>query len=72
MARVQVPEDQWREFRALAVWKKRSIAAYLGHLVQKEIGRSARVEQRRSLRQESEPEAPEAEVNETWVPPWEL
>ena len=72
MARVKVPEEQWREFRALAVLKKRSVAAYLGHLVQKEIGRSARVEQRRSLRQGSQPPAPETEVDETWVPPWEL
>ncbi len=51
MARVSIPEDQWLEFRALAIRKKRSVAAYLGHLVQKEIGRATRVEGRRSSRQ---------------------
>lgn len=72
MARVSIPEEQWLEFRALAIRKKRSVAAYLGHLVQKEIGRDSRVEERRALRQaEHEPE-PEDEVDETWVPPWEL
>lgn len=72
MARVQVPDELWREFRALAVLKKRSVAAYLGHLVQKEIGRAARVEHRRSLRQESEESRHETVVDDTWVPPWEL
>lgn len=74
MARVSIAEEQWLEFRALAIKKKRSVAAYLGHLVQKEIGRDSRVEQRRESRQarhESEPE-PENEVDETWVPPWEI
>lgn len=72
MARVTVPEEQWLEFRALAIHKKRSVAAYLGHLVQKEIGRDGRVEQRRALRQEHEEIEHEDEVDETWVPPWEL
>lgn len=71
MARVSIPEEQWLEFRALAIKKKRSVAAYLGHLVQKEIGRDGRVEQRRALRQVQEPPEPEDEVDETWVPPWE-
>jgi len=71
MARVSIPEEQWLEFRALAIRKKRSVAAYLGHLVQKEIGRDTRVEQRRAARQAQEPEQ-EDEVDETWVPPWEL
>ena len=72
MARVSIPEEQWVEFRALAIRKKRSITAYLGHLVQKEIGRDGRVEQRRALRQVQEQPEPEDEVDETWVPPWEL
>lgn len=72
MARVSIPEEQWLEFRALAIRKKRSVAAYLGHLVQKEIGRDGRVEQRRALRQVQEEPEPADEVDETWVPPWEL
>ena len=74
MARVSIPQDQWLEFRALAIKKRRSVAAYLGHLVQKEIGRDSRVERRRELRQ-ARPMTelkPEDEVDETWVPPWEL
>ena len=71
MARVSISEEQWIEFRALAIRKKRSVASYLGHLVQKEIDRDRRVEQRRAKRV---PEAPEhdIETDETWVPPWEL
>lgn len=72
MARVSIPEEQWLEFRALAIRKKRSVAAYLGHLVQKEIGRDGRAEQRRAMRQIQEQPEPEDEVDETWVPPWEL
>jgi hypothetical protein len=72
MARVSIPEEQWLEFRALAIRKKRSVAAYLGHLVQKEIGRDNRVEQRRARRRPTEDPEYETEVDETWVPPWEL
>ncbi|HEX2241494.1 MAG TPA: hypothetical protein VHJ82_10195 [Actinomycetota bacterium] len=68
MARVSIPEEQWR---ALAIRKKRSVAAYLGHLVQKEIGRDGRVEQRRATRQVPQEPPSETEVDETWVPPWE-
>jgi hypothetical protein len=71
MARVSLPEEQWLEFRALAIRKKRSVAAYLGHLVQKEIGRDGRVEQRRATRQVPEESIHETEVDETWIPPWE-
>ena len=71
MARVSIPEEQWLEFRALAIRKKRSVAAYLGHLVQKEIGRDGRVEQRRAARQVPDESIYETEVDETWVPPWE-
>lgn len=71
MARVSIPHEQWVEFRAIANRKKRSVAAYLGHLVQKEIGRDGRVEQRRAARRINEKPEYEAEVNETWVPPWE-
>lgn len=72
MARVSITEEQWLEFRALAIRKKRSVAAYLGHLVQKEIGRDGRVEQRRATRQARQEPIYEIEVDETWVPPWEL
>ncbi len=72
MARVSIPEEQWLEFRALAIRKKRSVASYLGHLVQKEIGRDGRVEHRRALRQVQEQSEQEDEVDETWVPPWEV
>lgn len=72
MARVSIPEEQWVEFRALAVRKKRSIAAYLGHLVQKEIGRDTRVERRRALRKAHRQPEQEDEIDVTWVPPWEL
>lgn len=72
MARVSLPEEQWLEFRALAIKKKRSVAAYLGHLVQKEIGRDGRVEQRRELQRSQQESEPEDEVGKTWVPPWEL
>jgi hypothetical protein len=71
MARVSIPDEQWLEFRALAIRKKRSIAAYLGHLVQKEIGRDSRVQERRALRQPGPEPEPKDEVDETWVPPWE-
>jgi len=79
MARVSIPEEQWLEFRALAIREKRSVAAYLGRLVEKEIGRMARVDQRRSQRavdepKDAQPEAPvhENEVEDDWVPPWEI
>ncbi len=71
MARVSVSEEQWLEFRALAIRKKRSVAAYLGHLVQKEIGRDGRVEQRRAARELPQGPVYETEVDETWIPPWE-
>ena len=71
MARVSIPEEQWLEFRALAIRKKRSVAAYLGHLVQKEIGRDERVEKRRATRQVPQEPIYETVVDETWIPPWE-
>jgi len=71
MARVSIPEEQWLEFRALAIRKKRSVAAYLGHLVQKEIGRDERVEQRRATRQVRQEPTYASEVDEMWIPPWE-
>jgi hypothetical protein len=39
MARVNLSEARWFEFRALAIREKRSVATYLGRLVEKEIGR---------------------------------
>lgn len=58
MARVNIPEEQWLEFRALAIREKRSVAAYLGRLVEKEIGRMARVDERRSQRELDKPNDP--------------
>ena len=76
MARVSVPDEQWLEFRALAIRSKQSVAGYLGHLVQKELSRAERVEWKREMRQRREPpprpQRPTDEVDETWVPPWEL
>ena len=79
MARVNLSEEQWLEFRALAIREKRSVAAYLGRLVEKEIGRMARVEQRRSQREIDEPKkarvsalANDETVDDGWVPPWEI
>jgi hypothetical protein len=79
MARVNLSEEQWLEFRALAIREKRSVATYLGRLVEKEIGRMARVEQRRSQRELDKPNDPpshapahEIDVDDDWVPPWEI
>jgi hypothetical protein len=75
MARVTVSEERWLDFRALAIRRKRSVAAYLGHLVQKELRRAEGVEWRRSLRAEEPVEdgtQVDDEVNENWVPPWEV
>ncbi len=76
MARVTVSEERWLEFRALAIRTKRSVAAYLRHLVQKELRRAEGVEWRRSLRAdqqiEDDPEPDSDEVDESWIPPWEV
>ena len=77
MARVTVSEERWLEFRALAIRRKRSVAAYLGHLVQKELNRAERVEWKRGLREREAPapatdEPSSDEVDGSRVPPWEL
>lgn len=79
MARVNLSEEQWLEFRALAIREKRSVAAYFGRLVEKEIGRIARVEQRRSQREIDEAKdaqvpapANDEPVDDGRVPPWEI
>lgn len=77
MARVTVPEERWLEFRALAIRRKRSVTAYLGHLVQKELDRAERVEWKRGLRERNAPpsvpdEHSTDEVDDSWIPPWEL
>ena len=73
MARVNTSDDLWQQFRALAVTKKRSVADYLGHLVRRELGRASRVEERRERRSKSvEPGPADQEVDETWIPPWEI
>jgi hypothetical protein len=69
MARVRAEEPTWQEFRALAKEKGRSIADYLGWLVQKELNRAKRTSARRALRVE---EPPQDEIDEAWVPPWEI
>jgi hypothetical protein len=69
MARVRAEEPTWQEFRALAKEKGRSIADYLGWLVQKELNRAKRTSARRALRVE---EPPQDEIDEVWVPPWEI
>lgn len=68
MARVRLREEHWREFRALAVIKRRSVADYLGWLVQKELNRAQRTEDRRAARRADEDREPAARA---WVPPWE-
>lgn len=70
MARVRLEDETWREFRALAVIKGRSVADYLGWLVQKELNRAQRSEDRRAARRQVE--QLEDTVDETWVPPWEI
>jgi hypothetical protein len=65
MARVQVDPGRWRDFRALAKAKGRTVAGYLGHLVEKELKRARRAEHRRQATQVTD------EVGQTWIPPWE-
>jgi hypothetical protein len=50
MARVRLHEDRWHEFGVLAKVKGRTIADYLGWLVQKELNRASRTEVRREAR----------------------
>ncbi|MCA1709826.1 MAG: hypothetical protein LC808_43720, partial [Actinobacteria bacterium] len=69
MARVRAEEPTWQEFRALAKEKGRSVADYLGWLVQKELNRAKRASARRAPRVE---ESHQDEVDEGWVPPWEI
>jgi hypothetical protein len=69
MARVRLEEERWREFRALAVVKGRSVTDYLGWLVQKELNRAQRTEARRTTRGQARPA--EEPVDQSWVPPWE-
>lgn len=69
MARVRTGEETWVEFRALAKSKQRTVADYLGWLVQKELNRAERTEVRRAARVQQPEEEPAAE---DWVPPWEI
>jgi hypothetical protein len=69
MARVNVAEVRWEEFRQLAKTKKRSVADYLGRLVDKELNRAQRTEDRRAARVATEPTT--EPVEEMWIPPWE-
>jgi hypothetical protein len=68
IARVNLGEERWLEFRALALRKRRSVADYLGRLVDKELNRAQRTEDRRAAKRVEPPAEP---VDETWIPPWE-
>lgn len=69
MARVNLGEERWVAFRALAKTKKRSVADYLGKLVDKELNRAQRTEDRRLARYRAQPiQIPAKEI---WIPPWE-
>jgi hypothetical protein len=68
MARVNLGEARWLEFRALAREKRRSAADYLGRLVEKELNRAQRTEDRRAARRVEQATDP---VEEIWIPPWE-
>lgn len=52
-ARVNVSDDEWIEFRTLAMRKRRSIAEYLGELVRRELGAT------KKPAKESRPKEPE-------------
>lgn len=69
MARVNLGEERWAAFRALAKTKKRSVADYLGKLVDKELNRAQRTEDRRLARYRAQPV--QIQPEEIWIPPWE-
>ena len=69
MARVNLDEERWSDFRALAKTKKRSVADYLGKLVDKELNRAQRTEERRLARYRAQPV--QIQPEEIWIPPWE-
>jgi hypothetical protein len=69
MARVNLGEERWAAFRVLAKTKKRSVADYLGKLVDKELNRAQRTEDRRAARFKAQPIV--EPVEEIWIPPWE-
>lgn len=48
----------------------RSLADYLGWLVQKELNRAQRTEARRTTRRQAS--FTEEPVDQSWAPPWEL
>jgi hypothetical protein len=60
MARVNVDETEWLDFRVLAMRKGRSIADYLGQLVRRELKRARRREARHpeAMTEPAEVEAP--------------
>jgi hypothetical protein len=68
MARVNLGEARWLEFRDLARTKRRSAADYLGRLVEKELNRAQRAEDRRAARRVERANDP---IEEIWIPPWE-
>jgi hypothetical protein len=56
MARVNVAPDQWAEFRQASIASGRSVADYLGHLVDKELRRVRRREWRAAASASPQPE----------------
>jgi hypothetical protein len=72
MARVQADEADWNEFQELARSKRRSIAAYLGHLVRKEIGRAERAADRSAKRRTATSGSEQVGDDEPWLPQWEI
>ena len=75
MARVNISEEHWREFRSEAVTRNRSVAAYLGRLVRKELRRVARAraleEQRQVLRANEPPEVLKVSHPAESLDPWD-
>ena len=54
MARVNIRPDRWDTFREAATEADRSVAEYLGHLVEKELQRVARRQWREQAEAEHE------------------
>ena len=75
MARVNISEEQWREFRSEALLRNRSVAAFLGHLVRKELKRVARAraleERRQDLRANERPEVLKVSHMAESLDPWD-
>lgn len=62
MARINVSDKSWTEFRIEAMRAKRSVADYLGRLVDKEVARVSRRNDRSHGPQPHDPEVPDWEL----------